>query len=304
MRWRKLGRLYAGDAIHPKLQSHAANPVAVPLEDDVYRIFFSGRDERNRSSVGHVDIELSRREVIACCGEPDFTFGPPGSYYADGVSIGCNYVVAGRRYMLFMGWRVPPTGHWYGQIGRLSMDDELALQADGDRPLLALDDTDPLSLSYPWVASGADGYQMWYGSTVTWNAANGGMLHVIKRAQSNDGDVWERSGAAAVPYQTGVAQAFSRPTVATRGDGSMDMWFSYRDDIGRKYRIGRATSADGERWALRLGDAGIDVTPGAWDSEMIEYPFVFDHAGGRYMLYCGNGYGLTGFGLAILEDDA
>ena len=49
--------------------------------------------------------------------------------------------------------------------------------------------------------------------------------------------------------------------------------------------------------------AGIDVSPSGWDSESIEYPHVFDHAGMRYMLYNGNGYGKTGFGLAVLESD-
>ena len=34
---------------------------------------------------------------------------------------------------------------------------------------------------------------------------------------------------------------------------------------------------------------------------MVCYPYVFDHAGNRYMLYNGNGYGRTGFGMAILE---
>jgi len=34
---------------------------------------------------------------------------------------------------------------------------------------------------------------------------------------------------------------------------------------------------------------------------MVEYPFVFDHKGGRYMLYNGNGYGRTGFGIAVLD---
>ena len=38
-----------------------------------------------------------------------------------------------------------------------------------------------------------------------------------------------------------------------------------------------------------------------WDSEMICYPYVFDRKGERYMLYNGNGYGKTGFGLAVLE---
>jgi hypothetical protein len=35
---------------------------------------------------------------------------------------------------------------------------------------------------------------------------------------------------------------------------------------------------------------------------MICYPFVFDHAGSRFMLYNGNGYGKTGFGIAVWED--
>ncbi len=35
---------------------------------------------------------------------------------------------------------------------------------------------------------------------------------------------------------------------------------------------------------------------------MICYPFIFDHKGKRYMLYNGNDYGKTGFGLAVLEN--
>jgi hypothetical protein len=53
---------------------------------------------------------------------------------------------------------------------------------------------------------------------------------------------------------------------------------------------------------LDLDAAGIDVSPDGWDSEMIEYPFVLDHKGERYMLYNGNGFGKTGFGLAVLTD--
>ena len=38
-----------------------------------------------------------------------------------------------------------------------------------------------------------------------------------------------------------------------------------------------------------------------WDSEMICYPYVFEHKDDLYMLYNGNDYGKTGFGLAVLE---
>ena len=49
-------------------------------------------------------------------------------------------------------------------------------------------------------------------------------------------------------------------------------------------------------------ETGIDVSDSGWDSEMIEYPFVLRHQGHLYMLYNGNGYGQSGFGLAILDE--
>jgi hypothetical protein len=76
------------------------------------------------------------------------------------------------------------------------------------------------------------------------------------------------------------------------------MWYSYR---GESYRIGYAESHDGIQWTRRDEEAGIEVSDGGWDSEMICYPCVFDHEGQRYMLYNGNGYGKTGIGLAVLE---
>ena len=78
------------------------------------------------------------------------------------------------------------------------------------------------------------------------------------------------------------------------------MWYSCRGD---RYRIGYAESADGRRWERQDHRAGIDVTPGDWDGEMVCYPCVFDAPDGRYMLYNGNGYGATGIGLAVLEQD-
>jgi hypothetical protein len=47
---------------------------------------------------------------------------------------------------------------------------------------------------------------------------------------------------------------------------------------------------------------GINVSPCSWDSDMTEYPCVFGHGGQRFLLYSGDGYGRTGFGLAVLEN--
>ena len=54
---------------------------------------------------------------------------------------------------------------------------------------------------------------------------------------------------------------------------------------------------------MLLDNVGIDVSPYGWDSEMIEYPFIFEHKDRIYMLYNGNGFGKTGFGLAVLENE-
>lgn len=300
-RWTKLGLLYAppAQALHTQLVSHAANPLPVHLDGDVYRVFYSGRDVRNRSSVGAVDIDIVRRSVVQVHREPVFGFGPAGSFYENGVSIGCCYEAGGRSFMLFMGWQHPPGQYWRGEIGRLEVAPDLSLRLIGDQPLMAVDATDPWSLSYPWVwRSPAGDYRMWYGSTITWDAGFGEMVHVLNGAHSRDGHRWERGGVA-VPFKLGESQAFSRPTVALARNGGLEMWFSYRGGVNKTYRIGHAVSADGESWALRPDPEGLQIADEGWDSGMIEYPYVLDHRGERYMLYCGAGFGQTGFGLAV-----
>lgn len=300
--WRKLGRLYVpkGDGRHSKLLTHAANPLPVHLDGDVYRVFFSGRDIINRSSVGAVDIDLQKLSVIKEYQFPFFVHGPVGTFFADGVSIGNCYEVDGTRFLLFMGWQNPVNKHWRGDIGRLIVTSEFTLELESSDPFMGSDKIDPISLSYPWVQPRAStGYDMWYGSTRSWDAGNGEMLHVINHAFSHDGHDWHRTGSC-VPFELGVAQAFSRPTVVGNPISGYEMWFSYRCGTGKKYRIGYAESENGITWRLANDKAGITVSDSGWDSEMIEYPFVFDHKGMRYMLYNGNDYGKTGFGLAVL----
>jgi hypothetical protein len=303
--WKKLGLLYApcSENSHPKLFSHAANPLAIYMEGDVYRVFFSGRDLNKRSSVGAVDIDIVQRKIVKRHVNPFFIHGDESSFYADGVSIGNCYEVNDVRYMLFMGWQNPDNSHWRGDIGRLIVKPDLTLQLDNEAPFLNSNSVDPISLSYPWVLKDeVEGYKMWYGSTITWDADNGEMLHIINYASSLDGHNWHRQGVA-IPYAIGKAQAFSRPTVIGNLKEGYQMWFSYRSGSGEKYRIGYAFSQDGFKWELDLDSAGIDTSTDSWDSEMIEYPFVFNHKDMYYMLYNGNGYGKTGFGIAVLEQN-
>jgi hypothetical protein len=84
-----------------------------------------------------------------------------------------------------------------------------------------------------------------------------------------------------------------------REKGVYKMWYSYR---GGKYRIGYAESTDGKIFTRMDEAVGIGVSEDDWDSDMVCYPCVFDLRGVRYMIYCGNEYGKTGFGLAVLVE--
>ena len=303
-RWEKLGRLYtpASPPRHAKLNSHAANPLPVHLKGDLFRVFFSGRDAQNRSSVGAVDVDIAAREVVQEFDQPVLVHGPQGSFYGDGVSIGNLYETDDGSFILFMGWLNPSDGHWRGEVGRIRVDEELRFLVDPATPFLDRNEEDPVSLSYPWVHRyGPNAWRMWYGSTINWDAGNREMLHVIKQAASVDGVSWRREGVA-VKYAVNDAQAFSRPTVLIDRTGRHQMWYSYRGRPGVAYRIGYAESDDGVSWIRRDADAGIDVSASGWDSEMVAYPCVFSHGEETYMLYNGNGYGRSGFGLARLAD--
>ena len=300
--WKKLGRIFQNPGRHPKLATHASNPMALHLHGDLYRIYYNGRDAQNRSSIGAFDFDFSAFNIMTRFDEPFLMPNEQASYCVDGISIGCSYVVGEKRYLLFMGWQCPPHGHWRGDIGRVEILRDGSLGPLPSEPFFKPDNlVDLSSLSYPWVHQRADkSYLMWYGSTHTWDAGNLEMIHPIHCAHSTDGEIWQRQGVS-VPFVMSEAQAFSRPTIVKIEDAGYHMWYSFRSGGGDKYKIGYAHSEDLEKW-VRLDDqSGIKASNTGWDSEMLEYPFVFSHNDQIFMLYNGNEHGKSGIGLAELE---
>lgn len=298
MEWEKLGNLFVLKAVTPLLNSYAANPLAVHLHDDVFRIFFSSRNEFNKSSVSFVDLDICTHNIYSTDIKPAFTFRSQ-SFYSHGISVGNVYEIDSEKFILFMGWQPNEGEHWYGQIGRLKIINDSVLELSPNDVFMSLDKEDPISLSYPFVKFHEGIFKMWYGSTISWSSENGEMVHVIKYATSMDGINWKKHGVA-IPFEIGKMQAFSKPSVIIDKMG-YHMWYSFRSGNGTAYRIGYSFSEDGIKWVNKLNSVGIDVSTSGWDSEMICYPFVFDHKNERYMLYNGNGYGKTGFGLAKLK---
>ena len=298
MIWRKLGNIFQPSGQLDWARSHAANPVPEHLEGDIFRIYFSARDEKNRSSIGYIVVELGERSrVLDVPHEPVLRPGDLGMFDDCGVSIGCILPVGNARYLYYMGWNLAVTVPWKNAIG-LAVSESMdgPFRRWSRFPIVSLDEIDPYTISYPWVLKDRDRYRMWYGSNLRWGPEKKDMLHVIKYAESADAVHWDKHNRVVIDSESPEENAICKPCVV-KDSAAYHMWFCSR---GETYRIQTAVSDDGCNWK-RLGmDTGIDVSPEGWDSEMIEYPCVVDHGGRRFLLYAGNGFGATGFGLAVL----
>jgi hypothetical protein len=270
------------------------------LDEHTFRVYFSTRDVANRSSVAYFDLDMQTLQVKNTAKDPIASFDT-STFYSHGISVGGIYEkLDGRKFLTFMGWHIPTNEHWMGYLGEmeiLSDNKSIEIQA---KPLIKPDDMiDKVSISYADIVHTDATYYAFYGSTETWDAGNQEMIHVINVATSKDTQHWEKHGLA-VPYHKNKIQAFSRPTII-KIDDTWHMWFSYRGGNGDKYKIGHAKTTNLLSWDLDLENASLYANPNvAWESEMVEYPYVFEYQNEIYMLYNGNSYGKTGIGLAKL----
>jgi hypothetical protein len=298
-RWQKLGQVFQPEGQRPWMQSHAANPVALHLDGDLYRVYFTCRNAQGKSHIGFVEIDIERpREILRISEAPVLAPGPLGYFDDYGVYTGSLVRAGDRLRMYYIGWNPgmhPPM--FYASIGLAeSSDGGVTFQRASAAPVLARSEVDPWMVSAPCVLQDEGRWRMWYISGLGWEPEDVPQrsFYHIKCAESPDGVRWSPTGRVALGLQPGESN-IARPCVRRETD-LYRAWFSVVADRG--YRLGYAESVDGYEWIRR--DDRVDLEPSAdgWDSEALAYPWVFRHRERRYMLYSGNGFGRTGFGLA------
>jgi len=301
MQWIKQGLIFCPDKNYDWMSSHAANPVVEYLGNDYFRVYFSCRNNDNQASIGYLEFDLKRFNTITYLSEkPVLSPGMTGCFDDSGVSMGYLVKHHGQRYLYYLGWNLGVTVPWRNSIGlAIAEGDSMEFERYSLAPLLDRCHVDPYSISYPCVFKEENIWRMWYGSNLKWGRQQEEMAHLLKYAESQDGISWQRKGTIALDFKNPGEYAMSKPSVIKKNDG-YKMWYSYR---GKNYRIGYAESLNGKDWVRKDTEVGIDVSPQGWDSEAISYPHVFEHENRLYMLYNGNSYGKTGFGLAILESE-
>lgn len=302
MKWNKLGNVFCPSGEVEWMQSHAAVPIAENIGGDLFRIYFSSRDRLNRSHTGFIIIDITKpSEILELSTSPVLSPGKLGEFDDSGAMATWLAKTKHSYFLYYIGWNLGVTVPFRNAIGLAVGDAKAHYVRYAAGPIIDRSMHEPHFCASCCVFPGDDYWRMWYLSCTEWLRNNGESQHRyhIKYAESDDGIHWRRNSLVAIDYSNDDEYAISRPSVI-RDINKWKMWYSFR---GKAYRIGYAESQDGRKWVRRDDLAGIDVSSSGWDSEMIEYPFVFDHKGQRFMLYNGNGYGKTGFGLAVLENE-
>jgi hypothetical protein len=300
MEWVKKGLIFCPDRKSDWMQTHAAVPFADEVSENIFRVYFCARDKRSRAQVGYFDIDIRHPEKILYLHEaPLIGLGPLGAYDDSGAILSWIVNLNGRRYCYYSGMALGVTVPFYFYLGAATSEDGGQSFCKLSRsPILDRNSIDPYLTGHACVLYENPLWRMWYVSGERWETWNRQPRHYyhIKYCESADGLNWNRKGIVCIDFKSPDEYAIARPCVLKDHD-LYRMWYSFR---GQNYRIGYAESSDGINWERKDEEVGIDVSDSGWDSEMIEYAHVFDHAGTRYMLYNGNGYGKTGVGLATL----
>lgn len=312
MNWIKKGLIFTSDATHEWNKTHASVPTVYNINEQILRIYYTSRDTKNRAYISFIEVESEDpKNILYTHDKPVLSPGKLGMFDDMGTMVSHVVEVENEVWMYYIGWNVRNTIAYHNSIGlAISKDGGITFDKFSEGPLFDRTYKEPYFNAAPYILREDRIWKMWYLSNTKWVKYNGKSepFYHIKYAESDNGIDWRREGKVAIDYKDENECGIVRSCVLNDGN-TYKMWYSYRnlqnyrEDINNSYRIGYAESNNGFDWIRMDGKSGIDVSKNGWDSEMIEYPFVYDNNNKRYMIYNGNGFGSSGFGYAVLGED-
>jgi len=310
MKWVKKGLIFKPDGRYEWMVSHAQKPIGQKVGDNVLRIYFGTRDKLNRTVTTYIEVEADNpRNILYIHDKPVLGLGKLGCFDDSGAMPIWIVNYGEVKYLYYAGWNIGTTVPFRNSIGlAISSDDGRTFVRLYEGPIIDRTYSEPHFCAATCVLVEDGLWRMWYHSTVKWEVHDGKPepYYHLKYAESKDGIHWDRKGIICIDFKSQDEGGITCPCVI-KEYGVYRMWYStrsakdYRTNRTRSYRIGYAESYDGIKWTRKDEIVGIDISETGWDSDMIEYPYVYEHKGIKHILYNGNGFGRSGFGYAVMS---
>lgn len=276
-------------------------PTPLLLEDRI-RVFCAGCDDDLRGRI--FTIDLSREFPFSYIGHsesPVLDVGAPGSFDCDGVNPSCLVIRDGELWLYYIGWHRSAGDEPYTLISGLAISKDNGLTFSRKKaPLLSSIGEERLFRTAPYVWHDGQYWCMLYiGGDTFFSGPTGKRLPIysVRYIKSPDGLNWPDSGGELIsPNLTAGEIGFGRPVLLSGVDVPNRIIVSSRTIQG--YRL-----IEGEWPVQKNGNmAWTDVilpSNEGWDSEMICFGAPIKIGSYNLMLYNGNGFGKTGFGIAV-----
>lgn len=302
MRFRKLGLVYHPDGSLGWNRTFAIAPTPV-LWGSGLRVYFASCDENLIGRISYLELDpKDPTKVVYVKNQPVLREGDPGCFDDNGVNVTSVVAVGSELWLYYFGYQLH-------QRTRYSLFAGLAVSIDGGEcfervshtPILERSDGERFVRSAPFVLKTDSGFRIWYVSGNEWIRVNGKELprYGLRCADSVDGVRWPAQGREIIAPEGDDEHGFGRPFIVRAADGYR-LWYSLRTRT-RGYGLGMAISTDGVNWKRDDRQADLTVSETGWDSEMICYASEVSISGKTYLFYNGNGYGRSGFGVAVRE---
>ena len=179
--------------------SYGMDPCTLKLNDNIFRVFFCGRNKKNISAIGYFDYDIKKFKVIKVSKKPVLTPGELGAFDDNGVTASCLLKVKKQIYLYYIGWKPKSTTRYSLMTGLALQNNGLNFKRYSRSPILKLTNKEPFSiLTAPYVMRiKKNKWLMWYVSCNEWVNENY-PKYDIKLAVSKNGKNWLQDGKAAI----------------------------------------------------------------------------------------------------------
>ncbi len=309
MRWQRYGRIFSSDE---NGFSYTKSPQALVFEDFI-RVYFSDCKKDGNKLISYVcfaDFTLDFQRILHVQ-KQIMEDGRIGCFDEHGIFPFSPVRINNTIYAYISGWSRRISVSVETGIGiAISKDDGNTFKRIGEGPILTSSLYEPFLVVDGFVRKFNDQLHMWYIFGKQWKnfpqSREPERIYKIGHAISQNGIDWSKDGREII--QSILPDESQALPSVVYFDGKYRMVFCFRSSVDfrnnskNSYRLGYAESKDLVVWERKDNVLNFGVDDSEWSNQMLCYPNFFVHDKKLYLLYNGNGFGKTGFGLAMLED--
>lgn len=276
--------------------SHLSLPFAIPIDGRTFKIFFSSRDSDQRSHIGSFDLDIASQKVSVntFCSLPLLSPGMIGSFDEHGVS-GSYYSLSRHQLTIWnFGWKRLSGKAWINSIGIAKVPLGLNQTNVVNNLAFASNSNDTHGLAYPYITKINSKEMFFYASFDQYGIPSENEPYSFTAKSAEILKDFELSSPTRMINHMAGMSAQSRPCIIQ--DGNMyRAWVSVK---GTEYEICSMVSTDGINWTWDDSGNNLQAKGLGNEKEQVCYSHVVEHGRERFMFYNGDGFGMTGIGIA------